>query len=48
MFFAWELVDGLLAKRIDWLDMIASVISAFLMYVAYRIFGFKNIGEYKE
>ena len=48
MFFAWELVDGLLAKRIDWLDMIASVISACLMYVVYRIFGFKNIGEYNE
>ena len=48
IFFAWEIVDGLLAKRIDWLDMIASVISACLMYVAYRIFGFKNIGEYKE
>ena len=48
MFFVWELVDGLLAKRMDWLDMIASVISACLMYVVYRIFGFKNIGEYNE
>lgn len=48
MFFVWELVDGLLAKRMDWLDIIASVISACLMYIIYRIFGFKNIGEYKE
>ena len=48
IFFAWEIVDGLLAKRIDWLDMIASVISACLMYVAYRIFGFKNIGQYQD
>lgn len=46
--FAWELADGLLAKRIDWIDMTASVISGGLMYVAYLIFGFKNIGEYKE
>ena len=28
--------------------MTASVISGGLMYVAYLIFGFKNIGEYKE
>ena len=48
MFFVWELVDGLLAKRMDWLDILASVISGCLTYVAYLIFGFKNLGEYKE
>jgi len=48
MFFVWETVDGLLAKRMDWIDIIASIISGSLMYVLYLVFGFKNIGKYKE
>ena len=45
---AWELVDGLLAKRMDWIDIVASVISGCLTYVLYRIFGFKNLKEYED
>ena len=46
--FAWELVDGLLAKRMDWVDIVASAISGCLTYVLYRIFGFKNLKEYED
>ena len=48
LLLVWELADGLLAKEIDWIDIIASIISGCLMYVLYRILGFKNIGGYKK
>ena len=48
LLMAWELVDGLLAKRIDWIDIAASWISGGLMYVLYLIFGFKSVEDYSE
>jgi di/tricarboxylate transporter len=45
---AWELVDGLLAKKTDWIDITASLISGCLTYALHRIFGFKNMKEYEE
>ena len=44
----WEIVDGLLAKRMDWIDIAASWISGGLMYGLYLIFGFKSVEDYKE
>ena len=32
----------------DWIDIVASAISGCLTYVLYRIFGFKNLREYKD
>ena len=48
LFMIWEIVDGLLAKRMDWIDIAASWISGGLMYVFYLIFGFKSVEDYKE
>ena len=48
MFFVWEAIDGFLAKRMDWVDVIASAISGCYTYIFYLIFGFKHIGGYKE
>ena len=48
LFMAWELVNGLLAKRMDWIDIAASWISGGLMYVLYLIFGFKSVEDYSE
>ena len=48
LFMIWEIVDGLLAKRMDWIDIAASWISGGLMYVSYLIFGFKSVEDYKE
>ena len=43
-----DLLVGLLAKRMDWIDIVASVISGCLTYVLYLIFGFKNLKEYED
>ena len=48
MLFVWEAVDGLLAKRMDWVDIIASAVSGCYTYILYLLFGFKHIGGYKE
>ena len=37
-----ELVDGLLAKQIDWIDINASIISGCLLYVLYWMRSKKN------
>jgi glucan phosphoethanolaminetransferase (alkaline phosphatase superfamily) len=47
-FFLWEAASGLFAKRMDWVDIIASVISGCYTYVLYLLFRFKHIGGYKE
>ena len=47
LFMIWEIVDGLLAKRMDWIDIAASWISGGLMYGLYLIFGFKSVEDYK-
>ena len=43
----WELVDGFLAKNLDWVDISACIISGCLMYVLYLLFGFKSVIEYE-
>ena len=48
LFMIWEFADGLLAKSMDWIDIAASWISGGLMYVAYLIFGFKSVEDYKS
>ena len=44
----WEVVEGLLAKRMDWIDIAASWINGGLLYVLYLIFGFKSVEDYPE
>ena len=46
-FFLWEVASGFLAKRMDWVDIIASAISGCYTYILYLLFGFKHIGGYK-
>ena len=41
-------IVGIAAKRMDWVDIIASVISGCYTYVLYLLFRFKHIGGYKE
>ena len=47
-FFLWEVASGFLAKRMDWVDIIASAVSGCYTYILYLLFGFKHIGGYKE
>ena len=46
LLIGWELVDGFLAKKFDWVDISACIISGCLMYVLYLIFGFKRVVDY--
>ena len=46
LFMFWEIVGGLLARRMDWIDIVASWISGGLMYVLYLISGFKSVEDY--
>ena len=48
LFMVWEVVEGLLAKRMDWIDIAASWINGGLLYVLYLIFGFKSVEDYSE
>ena len=48
LLIGWELVDGFLAKKFDWVDISACIISGCLMYVLYLIFGFKRVVDYKK
>ena len=48
LLIGWELVDGFLAKRLDWVDISACIISGCLMYVLYFVFGFKRVVDYKD
>jgi hypothetical protein len=47
LLIGWELVDGFLAKNLDWVDITACIISGCLMYVLYLLFGFKSVIEYE-
>lgn len=48
MLIGMELIDGILAKLIDWVDIMACILGGIVMYALYLIFGFKSAKEYKE
>ena len=48
LLIGWELVDGSLARNLDWVDISACMISGCLMYVLHLVFGFKRVADYKD